>query len=33
VDGAATEQFAFRIQNGAPVLIGYHVNSPLLVMQ
>lgn len=33
LNGAATEQFAFRIQHGAPVLIGYHVNSPLLVMR
>jgi hypothetical protein len=31
--GAATERFSWRIANGAPVLLGYHVNSPLLVSQ
>lgn len=30
--GAATEQFAWRIENGAAVLLGYQVNSPLLVI-
>jgi hypothetical protein len=29
--GLATEQFAWRIEHGTPVLLGYHVNSPLLV--
>jgi hypothetical protein len=31
--GAATERFTWRIDRGAPVLVGYHVSSPLLVMQ
>jgi hypothetical protein len=29
--GGATEQFAWRIEQGAPILLGYHVSSPLLV--
>jgi hypothetical protein len=29
--GAATEQFAWRIEGASPVLLGYHVSSPLLV--
>lgn len=29
--GAAIEQFAWRIENGTAVLLGYQVNSPLLV--
>jgi hypothetical protein len=29
----ANEQFLWRIEHGQPVLIGYHVNSPLLVAQ
>jgi hypothetical protein len=31
--GNASEQFVWRIERGAPVLLGYHVNSPLLVTQ
>lgn len=28
--GAAVEQFTWRIEHGHPVLLGYHVQSPLL---
>jgi hypothetical protein len=31
--GGANEQFLWRIEHGQPVLIGYHVNSPLLAAQ
>lgn len=31
--GPATEQFAWRIERGTPVLLGYHVKSSLLVME
>lgn len=31
--GGANEQFLWRIEQGQAVLIGYHVNSPLLVAQ
>lgn len=31
--GPATEQFSWRIDRGAPVLVGYHVKSSLLVME
>jgi hypothetical protein len=31
--GAATERFTWRIEGGAPVLMGYNVNSPLLVTE
>ena len=31
--GPATERFAWRIENGAPVLLGYNVQSALLVME
>ncbi|HKW90830.1 MAG TPA: DUF4019 domain-containing protein [Methylomirabilota bacterium] len=30
--GPATEQFTWRIEQGAPVLLGYNVRSSLLVM-
>ena len=29
--GRAAEEFVWQIQSGQPSLIGYHVNSPLLV--
>ena len=31
--GAASEQFTWRIENGGPVLLGYYVNSALLVTE
>lgn len=31
--GSATEQFSWRIEQGAAVLRGYHVNSPLLITE
>jgi hypothetical protein len=31
--GAASEQFVWRMQTGGPALLGYHVNSPLLIAQ
>lgn len=31
--GAATEQFVWRVERGSPVLVGYNVNSPLLVTE
>jgi hypothetical protein len=31
--GGASEQFLWRIERGGPVLLGYHVNSPLLAAQ
>lgn len=31
--GAVSEQFTWRIENGEPVLLGYHVNSPLLITE
>lgn len=31
--GAASEQFTWRIEHGKAVLIGYHVNSPLLITE
>lgn len=31
--GAASEQFVWRLDNGGPALLGYHVNSPLLMAQ
>jgi hypothetical protein len=31
--GTATEQFAWRIQGGQPILLGYHVSSTLLVSE
>jgi len=31
--GGASEQFVWRIERGGPVLLGYHVNSPLLLAQ
>lgn len=31
--GAASEQFVWRMENGGPALLGYHVNSPLLMVQ
>ena len=32
-NGAASEQFVWRMENGGPALLGYHVNSPLLIAQ
>ena len=32
-NGAASEQFVWRIENGAATLLGYHVNSALLLAQ
>ena len=32
-EGAASEQFVWRMQTGGPALLGYHVNSPLLFAQ
>jgi len=31
--GAASEQFVWRMQTDGPALLGYHVNSPLLIAQ
>ena len=31
--GAVSEQFTWRIEDGEPVLLGYHVNSPLLITE
>jgi len=31
--GAAGEQFAWRLDGGRPVLVGYQVNSPLLLTE
>ena len=31
--GAAAEEFTWQIQNGRPSLVGYYVNSPLLVSE
>ena len=31
--GAASEQFVWRMENGGAALLGYHVNSPLLMAQ
>jgi len=31
--GAVSEQFTWRIEHGEPVLLGYHVNSPLLIAE
>ena len=31
--GAASEQFVWRMENGGAALLGYHVNSPLLIAQ
>jgi hypothetical protein len=31
--GPVTEQFSWRIEHGAPVLVGYNVKSSLLVME
>jgi hypothetical protein len=31
--GGASEQFLWRIERGEAVLVGYHVNSPLLASQ
>lgn len=31
--GAANEQFTWRIESGRAILLGYHVNSPLLVTE
>jgi len=33
VQGAATEQFSWRIEDGTAILMGYNVNSPLLVTE
>jgi hypothetical protein len=33
IKGSATEQFAWRIEHGAAVLLGYHISSPLLVSE
>ena len=32
-EGPATETFSFRIASGAPVLVGYNVNSNLLIVK
>ena len=32
-NGAASEQFVWRIENGVATLLGYHVNSPVLLAQ
>jgi hypothetical protein len=32
-NGPASEQFLWRIESGGPALLGYHVNSALLVTQ
>ena len=31
--GAVSEQFTWRIEDGEPVLLGYHANSPLLITE
>jgi hypothetical protein len=31
--GAVSEQFTWRIEDGEPILLGYHVNSPLLITE
>ena len=31
--GAVSEQFTWRIENGEPLLLGYHANSPLLITE
>jgi hypothetical protein len=31
--GPVSEQFTWRIENGEPVLLGYHVNSSLLITE
>ena len=31
--GTASEQFVWRMENGGAALLGYHVNSPLLMAQ
>lgn len=31
--GAVSEQFTWRIENGEPVLLAYHANSPLLITE
>ena len=31
--GAVSERFTWRIENGEPVLLGYHVNSSLLITE
>ena len=31
--GAVSEQFTWRIEDGEPVLLAYHANSPLLVTE
>ena len=31
--GPANEQFSWRVEQGAPLLLGYHVNSALLVTE
>ena len=31
--GAVSEQFTWRIEDGEPVLLGYHANSPLLIKE
>ena len=31
--GDGSEQFTWRIENGEPVLLGYHVNSSLLITE
>jgi hypothetical protein len=31
--GAGSEQFKWRIENGEPVLLDYHVSSPLLITE
>ena len=31
--GAGSEQFMWRIEDGEPVLLGYHVSSPLLITE
>jgi hypothetical protein len=32
-EGAATEQFIFRISSGKPYLVNYYINSPLLILK
>jgi len=29
--GSANEEFIWRVKDGAPSLVGYHINSPLLL--
>ena len=31
--GAVSEQFTWRIEDGEPILLSYHVNSPLLITE